>query len=545
MLLANLSVPAELASAVVSQLGCNPLTLRLAARVLAEGGKEQLSGIRSRNFGLLAVGEEVVRGQLYRRILDHIHEPDVRVLAHPGMVLRRLTPVLIRSVLVPALELAPVSADQAQALEEKLAGEHTLVKRDGAGALLYRAELRRPMLKALAADKPTQVDRLHRAAAAYYSGFRDDTSGAEEIYHCLMLPDPDFLYLETRWSSAVAPSLLESFEELPEANRAWLASMTGQRLTAKEQSFAGDAETVNIVGREALQYFRRGDYRQAEIILGRQNAAPESPLLALRARALIELGQRDRASALLQQAISAFPPFGDRDQLAELLWLACQTDDEADALSWLEPLLYVTADLPSPLPRIQALTEIVRLAGPDTRDDFVAQLASALRIVELHDVDRERAMMRLALVRLGPRFPDIWGRLVPYLIGDLIYELSVRDPKELDSLRSRIVEALDEAAPGSRLAPLQESVRGNELTPALLRNIGSLVASILATAGAGTTVEGAPADGPPADGNDTLLAVRAAYALFCAEETSLAASTLAGIARARFYDDGSSSFAIA
>ena len=42
---------------------------------------------------------EVLQGVLFRRILGHIHTPEIRQLAHPGLVLRRITPDLIKEVL--------------------------------------------------------------------------------------------------------------------------------------------------------------------------------------------------------------------------------------------------------------------------------------------------------------------------------------------------------------------------------------------------------------------------------------------------------------
>jgi hypothetical protein len=142
--------PPERARAIARQVGGNPLTLRLAARVAADeeavtGGIEALE---TRRFGFLAVSPALIRGQLYRRVLDHIHDPDVRALAHPGMVLRRVTPDIIREVLGPRCGIAGVES-KALKLFEALQKEHALVLIEGDGSLRYREEVRRPVLELL------------------------------------------------------------------------------------------------------------------------------------------------------------------------------------------------------------------------------------------------------------------------------------------------------------------------------------------------------------------------------------------------------------
>ncbi|KRQ02892.1 hypothetical protein AOQ71_34365 [Bradyrhizobium manausense] len=107
-LLLNLGVTdPTVAQALVRQLGGSPLTLRLAARVAeSEDVTAGIKGVETRRFWIFSVAQSVVQGQLYRRILDHIHEPEVRALAHPGMVLRRVNVAIIRMSLHRYVALA-------------------------------------------------------------------------------------------------------------------------------------------------------------------------------------------------------------------------------------------------------------------------------------------------------------------------------------------------------------------------------------------------------------------------------------------------------
>lgn len=129
------------AQAIARQIGGNPMSLRLAASVAREEhpGLDGLQGL-----SVHAIGDELVRGQLYRRLLDHIHDDDVRALAHPGMVLRRVTIGVIENVLAPACDLDDVRGDRARSLFDGLRQEQALVSLDEDGSLRYRAEVRPP-----------------------------------------------------------------------------------------------------------------------------------------------------------------------------------------------------------------------------------------------------------------------------------------------------------------------------------------------------------------------------------------------------------------
>src|SRR5690348_9699275 len=93
---------------VVAVVGRNPLSLRLAADLLVRAKAEQLGDEEMWR----RVGDQVVQGRLYERIALHIHDEEVRRLAIPGLVLRYVTPELIRNVLAAPCGVDPNEADR-------------------------------------------------------------------------------------------------------------------------------------------------------------------------------------------------------------------------------------------------------------------------------------------------------------------------------------------------------------------------------------------------------------------------------------------------
>src|SRR5262249_60685399 len=87
--------------------GSKPCAPRPAARILASEGTAQL--VASRSTFLTRLRAEKIQALLYGRILDHLHADDVRAVAYPGLVVRRITADVIRDVLAEpcGLRLTP------------------------------------------------------------------------------------------------------------------------------------------------------------------------------------------------------------------------------------------------------------------------------------------------------------------------------------------------------------------------------------------------------------------------------------------------------
>ena len=159
----------------------SPLTVRLLAALLAKTG----AGAEDPLFGLQAANEQL-DAELYLRILGHIEDPLVRAVAHPGLVLRRITPEIIRDVLAKSggVELGKVDERD---LFNRLAAEPMLVDRPEPDVLEHRQDVRAVMLPQILRDTTVDAKSVQLAAVDYYTRRRDPVSRAEEIYHRLLL----------------------------------------------------------------------------------------------------------------------------------------------------------------------------------------------------------------------------------------------------------------------------------------------------------------------------------------------------------------------
>lgn len=509
-LLVRLGVPPGAAGPLAEQVGRSPLALRLAAEVAgAEGlGPDGSLGLGGVHRGL--VGDELIRGQLYSRLLNHIHEPEVRSLAHPGMVLRRITPAVIRHVLAPAGGLGSVDDERAGRLFDGLYREQALVRLDHDGSLVYREEVRRPVLKLLAAERPTDVRRLHEYAIAFYAGEPTVRDRAEELYHRMMLREEP-AELDRRWSPGVEPYLTFAIDELPPAQRLWLAERTSIQLSAEEYRLADTDSWERLIGRKVAQALRFASPREALTLLHeRADRTAESPLFAVEARALLDLRQVVEAGTLLDRALAGLPVVGNPGRRAELLWLraraANEMGDETTRRVLLEELVAVTRTMVTRLAQVQALAELLDVSTvvPVEVGEFRGRLASALEQLPESEVDGERSLTRLALVRLGPNYPRIDARLAPIVLPDLLY-LGTVGQADLAGAAGRAAESLAGVPGHDGLA--QGDVR--ELVDAVLHGL--------------TAALDPGASGDPAPFVDAFLT------LLAAEQTSLSAAALAGI----------------
>jgi hypothetical protein len=216
----GLKNPAE-RRAIIRVVGRMPLSLVLVATLMtAEGaGADALQGLSGKRRLWFSATDEVIQGQLYQRILGHIHNPRVRKLAHPGLVLRRVTPDLIEHVLNESCNLGIESPADARELFEELKRETSLVTIDDSeDAVVHRRDLRAVMLKLMEAKDPALVRRIHEAAANWYESSRALRSRAEYCYHTLHLGGfPERWLLDSEIRSSIQASINDFAPEVQEA----------------------------------------------------------------------------------------------------------------------------------------------------------------------------------------------------------------------------------------------------------------------------------------------------------------------------------------
>ena len=292
-------IPPEDARPLARRLGGDPLTLALATKTWALAGREGLAGIDRTRRVFARLRADQIQGQLYERILAHVPDPAVRKLAHPGLVLRRLTPEIVLAVLDEPCGLGLRTRDRAKDLFERLRRDATLVVEEPGGALRHRPDVRRVMIRNLTVDAPELVEAIHRRAVAYYERVgQTPVERAEEVYHRLALGQPPE-EVDPRWMRGVEAFFsADTVEELGAPARVYLASRV-PTLTVGEDLRA----QADLVTWERLVASEVADLVQAERLSAasdrlreREARSPGSPLLRYDVEVPLRLGALDEAN---------------------------------------------------------------------------------------------------------------------------------------------------------------------------------------------------------------------------------------------------------
>ena len=189
-------------------VGGNPLTLRVAAAFFRNLDAAAAEAFLDEGVPSAKLAEDLRRAVLFDRYLNHIQDPLARTVAHPGLVLRRITPAVVRQVLARVLSLDGMDDAAATALVRRLANEVWLVKNTPDG-LLHQPDVRREMLEHILGDRTHEqtIRRIHAAAVAWYrspdADLPREKAEVEALYHELMLgPSAERLdeFAEDRWA---------------------------------------------------------------------------------------------------------------------------------------------------------------------------------------------------------------------------------------------------------------------------------------------------------------------------------------------------------
>jgi cellulose synthase operon protein C len=315
--------------AIIDIVSRNPMCLKLAARLLRNEGVEKLREARSEVLALLKA--EKVQALLYGRILTHLHAEDVRRIAYPGLIVRRVTPEVVREVLAGpcGLQLSPERSEHH--LYWELAREAALVEHDPYdGSLRHRTDVRRAMLGDLTDYvNPELVVKIDRAAVAFYESQDDPVGRAEELYHRMRLREPDS-QLDTRWMPEAAPWLKNVGDEVAPQQRLWLASKLGATLDPAVRREASQQAWEEEARLSAARYLAAGFPDDALAVLQeRAERLPRSPLYTLEADAYRLLGRKHDALRVARAGVESASAAGAIDLALELV-LAMVVIEEGD-----------------------------------------------------------------------------------------------------------------------------------------------------------------------------------------------------------------------
>jgi Patatin-like phospholipase len=280
-------VDPEMAGRVADQVGGNPLSLRLALEVIGkEGtGNKGIRSLETRNRLYMRLEDNQIQGQLYRRILGYVHSKEVEKLAHPGLVLRRITPELILKVLREPCGIDVPDIDAARKLFEEMQREVSLVRVEEDGSLRHLTEVRRVMVELLRKDDPAKVKEIQERVIDYYRSEPGMPSKIEMLYHMLALGRPR-LELDAAWSPGMESGLGGVLEEIPPKSRAWLAPRLGLDVddVALGQSDLEDWELYSFQRVVNMLQLGRAD-SAIELLRERDERSYGSPLLLVQAQA--------------------------------------------------------------------------------------------------------------------------------------------------------------------------------------------------------------------------------------------------------------------
>jgi hypothetical protein len=416
----ELAARTSLVSEMVARVGGNPLSLRLAAEVLRREAQHPDQAVCAADEGLWRlIGDAILQGRLYERIVGHIHDGPVKKLAVPGLVLRRITWRLIRDVLAAPCQIVVPDEPTARALFAELAAEVALVRQGSDPETLeVRPELRRAILDDLGHDpaSATAIHAIHEAAVVFYAAGTSAAERAEEIYHRLALDqDPDAV--DRRWTSEVKPLLLTAVYELPPRGRAYLANRVGLVMDAAGASTASQAEWEAWAESRATDLLQLGaPGRALEVLAARTDWTLVSrlPLIESIARRSLPTPDLEGARDAAEKAVGAARRSANagyvREALDELVQVSRLRGDTAGVLRSLAELGDLGSELGDDLILLQAEVEALETVGPASPRD--ARFS-------------ERA------VRVFGRLPDELVARAPELARRVAAQVGAEDPATL------------------------------------------------------------------------------------------------------------------
>ncbi|MEV2214144.1 AAA family ATPase [Streptomyces sp. NPDC050997] len=312
------------AEEIIRIVGSNPLNLKLAAALVHREGTHVLQDPQLRRQLHLRLGDETVQGVLYRRILDHLHDPDLRRIASPGLVVRKLTPDVIREVLAGPCGLGHVDEQRARTLFRRFRDEATLVEEvPGEAAVVHRGDVRRVMLPLVRRGHTDVVDRIHRKAVRYYSLLdmqRPSTeSRAEELYHRLSLAQTTRT-LDERWTDEAGALLEDTLDELPAPSQVYLTERLGNTVDAELRAQADDETWSRQALRAGTDLLAGDSPAEALDLLDERphQVDDDLALMSLRMRSLAALGRHDEARRMVDHALDLAAAATDPTVFSEL-----------------------------------------------------------------------------------------------------------------------------------------------------------------------------------------------------------------------------------
>jgi cellulose synthase operon protein C len=455
---------AAVAGILAEHFGGNPLSLKLAATVARQAGWDTrwLTDIPTRRLGILRITDLQIQARLYDRLLGSLQDADVARLARAGLVLRRITPEIIREVLAEPCGVEVADETRANALFTAFAEHVDLVQPEDDGAVSHRPDVRRDMLPLVEESNPKTVEAIEQGAVAYHA--RQDTlvSRAEEIYHRLRLGEAP-RSVDARWQPGVERYLAWAQAEVPARAQTYLAAkLAGGRVPPDVLAAADLEEWEILTAREVEELLARSAEHETlranaalaiELMQARTDWSAGSRLYRLRAEALAVLEGPEPAERAVEDGISSIRDLrapstaATWESLLDLLTLGArflhERGEDTRADLQLAEAERIAARLDRPLDALGAQLIRVRLqhAGAEVSEDPQAVRKRACRrFMALDDptLRENPSVVRSVAQELGGEDGDVLVRAID-LLG--IAPTEARDVDELVAHVERLAAA--------------------------------------------------------------------------------------------------------
>jgi hypothetical protein len=291
---------------IYKKVGGHPLSLQLAADLILKEQKYkgQLSQKEMEQL-FSSISKQRKQEELIKRNLDHIHDDEVRAIAIPGILVRRINPEVIQKVLAYPCGFEDMSIEKGRSIFEKLKKETFLLNEEGS-EIFFSQELRCALYQLIIEDPNYKANQIHNAAVEYYGKRMDIPSKAEYLYHRLMRGDsPDIL--ENLYEQDLRPYLENSLTELPDNAYVQLSRYMNAAVLESRRGNSDQKEWEDSVTNELINFFNSGDEFQINDILkllqSRKERSSKGLLNYYETKFLTRIGKFNAAKEILDKQI--------------------------------------------------------------------------------------------------------------------------------------------------------------------------------------------------------------------------------------------------
>ncbi|KJC50372.1 hypothetical protein UP09_04850 [Bradyrhizobium sp. LTSP885] len=263
-----------------------------------------------------------VTGILVNRMIKHLGSKEIEGLVVPGLVVRAITPEIIRHVMAPASGLIDKPDSLPKGAEKRLfdllARERWLVNAAGDGVVRHRPEVRLAMLDLMRRRDRQKFEDANRIAADYFRerAVTSNDARAETIYHLLLGGDLNIEEADRLWTPAVGPLLAGAVVDLRGLAQIYLKARLGRSVGMQALQTLPTSVQLGVLVSFGKRFLQRGLIAGLkDVIDGVQQSEKNPPeLLGLQWETLYRSGRwralRDTAgwqlsSGVLAQAIEA------------------------------------------------------------------------------------------------------------------------------------------------------------------------------------------------------------------------------------------------